>query len=102
MEQRAAQYDQPAGERSMAATVAAFNAVTGRDLTEADGWLMMVLLKLVRDNSTTVHEDSLLDAAAYVGLYGEARLAARPENPLKQALETLSSLVATDPTQKSK
>ena len=76
MEQRAAQYDQPAGERSMAATVAAFNAVTGRDLTEADGWLMMVLLKLVRDNSTAgAHQDSLEDAAAYVGLYGEARMA---------------------------
>ena len=31
-----ATYDKPDGERSMGKTVAAFNAVTGRDLSEAE------------------------------------------------------------------
>ena len=50
LRQRATTYDQPEGERSMGRTVRAFNAVTGHDLTEADGWLLMALLKMVRDN----------------------------------------------------
>ena len=36
------------GERSMASTVKAFNALTGHNLTESEGWEFMVLLKLVR------------------------------------------------------
>ena len=39
MQDRAATYDKPEGERSMVATVTAFNAVTGHNLTEAHGWL---------------------------------------------------------------
>lgn len=75
MEQRGKQYDNPAGERSMAKTVAAFNAVTGRDLTEAEGWLMMAVLKMVRDRQRALaHKDSCEDLIAYASLYGEARL----------------------------
>jgi hypothetical protein len=75
MEQRGAQYDKPEGERSMGATVKAFNAVTGQQLTEADGWLLMALLKMVRDNQREVpHQDSIEDLVAYASLYGEARL----------------------------
>lgn len=80
-EQRAADYDQPGGERSMGKTVAAFNAVTGRDgtdraLSEADGWALMCLLKIVRDQSkgATAHRDSIEDLVSYSSLYGEARL----------------------------
>ena len=53
MVDRAAQYNQPGGERSMARTVAAFNAVTGRDLSVSEGWLFMVQLKLVRSQTAT-------------------------------------------------
>ena len=45
---RAATYDKPEGERSMAKTVQAFNAITGRDITTAEGWLMLAVLKQVR------------------------------------------------------
>ena len=75
MLERGKQYDQPTGERSMAKTVAAFNAITGRDLTEAEGWLMMAVLKMVRDRQRALaHKDSCEDLIAYASLYGEARL----------------------------
>jgi len=38
MLERGRTYDEEGGERSMGKTVAAFNAITGRDLTEAEGW----------------------------------------------------------------
>jgi hypothetical protein len=75
MEDRAATYDQPQGERSMGKTVAAFNAITGRDLSESEGWALLALLKLVRDRAGKPHVDSVEDAIAYAALYGEARLA---------------------------
>lgn len=72
---RAATYDKPEGERSMAATVAAFNAQTGRDLAESEGWLLMVNLKIVRDRQRpAAHRDSCEDLVAYGALYGESRL----------------------------
>lgn len=75
MEERAATYDQPEGERSMAATVTMFNTATGRDLSESEGWLLMQCLKMVRDRSRKEpHVDSIEDNIAYSALYGEARL----------------------------
>lgn len=58
-------------ERSMARTVAAFNALTGHTLTEVDGWAFMVILKLSREQSA--HDpDNWVDAAGYVALAAEA------------------------------
>jgi hypothetical protein len=75
MQQRGQQYDQPQGERSMGKTVAAFNSITGQQLTEAQGWLLLALLKMVRDNQRgTAHQDSCEDLVAYSALYAEARL----------------------------
>jgi predicted proteasome-type protease len=75
MGERGKQYDQRSGERSMQATVTAFNAITGYHLTEADGFLLMAILKMVRDQSReTPHRDSIDDLVAYASLYGEARL----------------------------
>lgn len=80
MDERAKQYDSPEGERSMGKAVAAFNAITGQELSEANGWLLMALLKMVRDNTTEApHEDSIHDLVAYAGLYGEARLSSIQE-----------------------
>lgn len=73
IEDRAKQYDKPEGERSMQAAVQAFNAVTGRDLTEAEGWLFMAQLKAVRAFTNGYHADSVEDMAAYVALMGEAQ-----------------------------
>lgn len=77
MEQRGEQYDQAGGERSMARTVDAFNAITGNDLTEADGWLFMDTLKSVRmfSNRHTAHADSVQDKIAYSALLGESVMA---------------------------
>ncbi len=78
MEERGKTYDTEGGERSMAATVSAFNAITGRDnsgsaLTEADGWTLMALLKLVRQNANEgYHADSALDLVAYSALLAES------------------------------
>lgn len=75
MQARGATYDKPSGERSMAQTVQAFNAVTGSDLSESEGWLLMTILKMVRDRQRVVpHQDSIEDLVAYSSLYGEARL----------------------------
>ena len=79
MDERGKQYDQRSGERSgersMQAAVTAFNAISGYSLTEADGFLLMALLKMVRDQQReTPHRDSIEDLVAYASLYGEARL----------------------------
>ena len=73
MEERGKQYDQPGGERSMGKTVAMFNACTGRDLSEADGWLLMECLKNVRQwQRPAFHQDSADDGVAYSALKAEA------------------------------
>lgn len=75
MRDRAKIYDKPGGERSMAATVAAFNALTGHQLTEAQGWLLMALLKQVRlFQRPGYHADSAEDAVAYSALLAEAKV----------------------------
>ena len=73
---RAATYDKPEGERSMAKTVQAFNAITGRDITTAEGWLMMAVLKQVRafQNPGKPHVDSLEDGPAYLAMMAEEML----------------------------
>lgn len=78
MADRAATYDKPEGERSMGKTIEAFNAVTGQQLSESEGWLLMSLLKMVRDRQRpSPHQDSCEDLVAYSALYGEARLGGR-------------------------
>lgn len=72
--ERGKQYDQPEGERSMGKTIAAFNAITGRNLAEADGWLLMLLLKQVRQWQTPgkFHRDSAEDSVSYAALLAES------------------------------
>lgn len=73
MNERAHQYDKPEGERSMGKTVQAFNAITGRDLTEAEGWLLLQVLKDVRQwQRPDFHQDSADDGIAYSALKAEA------------------------------
>ena len=72
MSDRAKTYDAPAGERSMAKTVAAFNAIFGKDLTEVEGWQLMAILKIVRSSQGDFRLDNFVDGAAYMGLAGEA------------------------------
>lgn len=79
---RAETYDTPTGEKSMAATVEAFNAImgpsiaaNGGSLTEAMGWEFMSILKKVRQFSRKApHLDSATDDVAYTALAAEARM----------------------------
>lgn len=73
MAERGQEYDKPQGERSMAAAVVAFNAITGNSLTEAEGWLLLQTLKDARQWSReTFHRDSAEDCIAYAALKAEA------------------------------
>ena len=71
IEQRAALRDTPEGERSMLRTVEAFNALTGKQLSERDGWLFMALLKAARATAGGHNPDDYEDMAAYAALMGE-------------------------------
>lgn len=74
MQARAATYDNPEGERSMGKAVQAFNAITGRGLSEAEGWLLLAVLKNVRlFQRPGYHADSAEDAVAYGALLAEAK-----------------------------
>lgn len=74
MEERGKQYDKPDGERSMGKCVQAFNVVTGKSLTEAEGWLLLQILKDVRlFQNPGYHQDSAEDCIAYAALKAEAK-----------------------------
>lgn len=77
MEDRASTYDAEGGERSMGKTVSAFNAISGHELSEEQGWLFMVLLKAVRTQQGGFRADNYEDGAAYFGLQGEAAASSR-------------------------
>jgi hypothetical protein len=85
MAERGKTYDAETGERSMAATVQAFNAITQRGgtegaLSESDGWLLMLVLKQVRQQQAPgFHADSALDSVAYAALLAEAQAKAGSE-----------------------
>jgi hypothetical protein len=73
MGERGQKYDRPSGERSMGKTVAAFNIITARDLTEAEGWLLLQILKDVRQWQRPRYDrDSAEDGVAYAALKAEA------------------------------
>ena len=72
MQDREQFYDDPDANRSMQSTVAMFNALTGHELTETQGWKFMTCLKLVRSEKGAHRADNFVDGAAYFGLAGEA------------------------------
>lgn len=71
MKARAQLRDQPAGERSMARTVAIFNAWTGNNLSVEDGWRFMISLKQAREIQGFYNEDDYIDLVSYSSLLGE-------------------------------
>lgn len=72
IEERAVQRDQENGEKSMAKTVHAFNAIYGTELTEVQGWHFMELLKMVRSAYGVYVPDDFEDKVAYAALAAEA------------------------------
>lgn len=88
LSERGKQYD-PAGktERSMEKIVAAFKIITGKELTEAEGWMFMAILKQVRSfQRPGFHADSAQDFVCYSALYGEAK--AKEGGPQGEILRT--------------
>lgn len=72
LQDRAATYDKPEGERSMSATVDAFRAITGVAMSTEQGWLFMAVLKAARSQQGAFKADNYEDGAAYFALAGEA------------------------------
>jgi hypothetical protein len=56
----------------MEATINAFNAMFGTNLTEVQGWQFMELLKMSRSRGDKFRLDDFVDGAAYAALAGEA------------------------------
>lgn len=91
LSERGKQYD-PAGksERSMEKIVAAFALITGKKLTEAEGWMFMAVLKQVRSfQRPGFHADSAQDFVCYSALYGEAK--AKEGGPQGQVLTKVAT-----------
>lgn len=72
LRQRGELRDSEGGERSIAKTVAIFNAWTGHKLSEDDGWRFMIALKQAREIQGKFHDDDYIDGAAYFSLLGES------------------------------
>lgn len=71
LEAKAKMRDQPNGERNMLKTVNLFNTLTGRSLSESDGWMFMILLKITRMQTGSFNEDDYVDLSCYSSLLGE-------------------------------
>lgn len=69
---RAAERDSADGERSMARAVHMFNIWRGRNhqgvISEYEGWMFMVFLKLARAAEGKHRRDDYIDGAAYLAL----------------------------------
>lgn len=72
IDNRSSERDRDNGEKSMARTVRAFNALAGTSLTEEQGWLFMVMVKAARALGGGFKDDDYIDMSAYAGLMGEA------------------------------
>lgn len=69
---RSLTYDSPQGERSMGKTVAMFNTLHNKDLTEEQGWQFMEILKMVRSSQGNYRLDNYVDGSSYASLAGES------------------------------
>ena len=77
--QRGQEYERLEGERSMEDVVNAFNVVYKKGLTVTEGWMFMVMLKMVRQHQSPGKRDTYVDGANYFALAGEEAL----NNPAK-------------------
>ena len=72
--QRGTERDLPDGERAMACTAQAFNALTDRNLTEKEGWIFMLCLKLSRAKGGSFKKDDFMDTIGYTSLLAECAI----------------------------
>ena len=70
---RGQDYDSPEGERSGGKAAAAFSAITGKQISASEVYLLLQIVKDVRQwTSPQYHEDSAIDCIAYAGLKAES------------------------------
>ena len=82
-------------ERSMAKTVDMFNAFAGTDISETEGWVFMVMLKLSR--ATTRYDyDNFVDAAAYIALAQESEVKAEKAEECTELEKPSPRIPSTD------
>lgn len=77
LRERGKSYDKSGNdeERSMAKIVQAFNTISGSNLSETDGWMFMVMLKMARIyQAGGKHEDSGVDMINYAALATECMM----------------------------
>lgn len=75
-------------ERSMAKIVAMYEMLTGITLSERQGWMFMVVLKMVRAHAKEAfHEDSFVDLISYASLAAEAGSAEEGCKPISAIVE---------------
>ena len=82
--ERGTERDQPDGERTIPRCVTAFNAITGYNLSNCDGWLFMEILKRCRSVQGAYKYDDYRDGVGYAALRAEE---ARMENEECQKAE---------------
>jgi len=87
---RGTTYDKPKGERSMGKTIAMFNLLTENSLTVEQGYLFMVVLKLVRSQQGLFKADNYEDGAAYFALACEEAINERNTEVLKRSCDVSS------------
>lgn len=87
--QRAITHDKGDGERSMAATVEAFNALTGCDLNESEGWVFLMVSKMaIGCQGGPFNPKTYSDLASFAGLTGECE--AKRQRRVDAASEEMS------------
>lgn len=92
MEERGKTYDSAEGERSASKTADAFNAITGHSLSESDVWLMLLLLKQVRQwSKEEYHADSAEDSVSYAALLAESLASEEDDSKQRENLVRDSS-----------
>lgn len=68
---RAKLRDTNSGERTAGRIADVFNRITGHRLTEADAWMFLVVMKIIRSRGGSYNRDDYVDLAAYASLLGE-------------------------------
>lgn len=69
--QRGKSRDREQGERAMSRTIDIFNAISGLNLTERQGYEFMIALKLARSQQGEFNLDDYSDLAGYTALIAE-------------------------------
>jgi hypothetical protein len=92
--ERGTERDQADGERTIPRCVTAFNAVTGHELSDTDGWLFMQILKMCRSVQGAYKYDDYRDGVGYAALRAEE---ARVENEAKVAPSPPGHVIIVNP-----